>query len=410
MNSRELLKACFDASVAACQAETVLPTSFSDHKGKTGIIGIGKAGAAMVAAAVPRLPDPPVFVFAATRHGHVPRTMPGGIEVVEAGHPHPDSDSLKAGARALALASTLGAEDRLLALVSGGGSSVLMEPADGVTVFEKKEVLKALHHCGAPIRDINTVRAALSNVKGGRLGAAANGAMIETYVISDVPGDDPAFVASGPTVNAQQTDALIILDTYSIKVSKTLRRTIEGRAPPPRFPNQTRVIATADTALSAARHCLERAGYCVINDGGAVEGDASQLGLDIAARAQKLLDRGRRIALLSGGETTVSLPDHGSGHGGRNTTFLLSLVIQLDGRPGIHAIAADTDGIDGSKDNAGAICDPGTLDRMRSNGVDPATALAAADAYSAFAASGDLLVTGPTLTNVNDLRIVLIDP
>ncbi|MEE4538222.1 MAG: DUF4147 domain-containing protein [Erythrobacter sp.] len=400
-----LLRTCFDRAVETVRAEACLPPRIPSHPGRTGLIGIGKAGADMARVALSRM-EVPAFALAITRHSHVPDGMPHGVELIEAGHPHPDDASLKAGALALERASTLGPADRLLALVSGGGSAVLVAPAPGIAFSEKQRVIAALHAAGAPIGDINAVRAALSAVKGGRLGAAANGAEILTYVISDVPGDAPGLVASGPTVPpTDQTDYRQILCRYGIAGPDPGHPSL----PAPTFPASTHVIARADDALAAAERVLRDAGYAVVNEGGTVEGDAAALGRTHGQRALAFHAKGRQIALLSGGETTVALPRE-PGRGGRNATYLLSLALTLDGAEGIHALAADTDGLDGSEDNAGATCGPDSLARMRAGGIDPAAALARADAYAAFAASDELLITGPTLTNVNDLRIVLIDP
>lgn len=406
---RELLKAAFAAGVEACQAGRVLPRVFEEHAGRTGLIGIGKAGVAMAATAMARLPSRPVFAFAATRRRHVPPKTLGKLEVIEAGHPNPDGDSLRAGARALYLASTLGPQDRLLALVSGGGSAVLAQPARGLLFEDKKRTVAALSRAGASIAEINIVRGALSAIKAGRLGAAANGALVETFVISDVPGDDAALVASGPTLPPHRGDALTILRDYRIEISPNVHDVLQQRDPVRQYPTRSTVVARADDALWAAANVLDAAGYRVINDGGALEGDAVELGRSYARRAHSIRAEGGRVALLSGGETTVTLPMTGGGRGGRNTVFLLALALELQGELGVSGIAADTDGIDGSEDNAGAFCDPESLGRMREAGIDPFRALERADAYSAFEASGDLLVTGPTLTNVNDLRIVLID-
>ena len=383
------------------RAEAVLPLRFAPHSGRTGLVAIGKAGADMARVALERMDAAPDFALAVTPGGHAGRSLPDKLEVVTAAHPHPDARSLAAGRRALELAGTLCPGDRLIALVSGGGSALLCALGPDLTLADKRDAVARLHKAGAAISDINAARIALSAVKGGRLGAAAGGARVETFIISDVPGDDPALVASGPTVPSDLARAgRDVLRRYGVLLPNPVQN-----EPLPDFPSETHVVATADTALRTAAARLARAGYRVRNLGGALEGDAAALGRHHARLA---LDAPPGSAILSGGETTVTLPEQ-PGRGGRNTTYLLSLAIALDSAPGIHALAADTDGIDGSEPVAGAVAGPGSLLRMRAAGVDPHEALARADPYTAFKASGDLLVTGPTLTNVNDLRVILVD-
>ena len=414
MKRKTLLKEAFRAAIARTGAERSLPAQFENHTGKTGVIALGKAGAAMARAALVRLPAPPVFALAVTPYNHVPADMPpalsAGVEVVEAGHPHPDDNSLAAGKRALDLAATLGPSDRLLALVSGGGSAVLCAPAPGVSFDEKHHTITALHRAGAPISEINAVRAALSAIKGGRLAAAANGAFIKTLIISDTPGDRAGDVASGPTIAANATpDPEKVLRRYGIDITPSIAAAIR-RPSPLSPPGDVQVIANAEDALYAAAGILEDAGYEICNLGGALEGDAADLANTHADVARRYKNEGRTVAILSGGETTVRLPENGAGKGGRNTTYLLALAIALKGLDGVEAMAADTDGIDGSEANAGAFIDSTTLARTAALGVDMEAHLACADAYTVFDALGDLLVTGPTLTNVNDLRIILVDP
>ena len=418
MKQKTLLKEAFRAAIARTSAERSLPARFENHVGKTGVIALGKAGAAMARAALVRLPAPPVFALAVTPYNHVPADMPTdlsvGVEVIEAGHPHPDDNSLAAGKRALDLAATLGPSDRLLALVSGGGSAVLCAPTPGLSFDEKRRAIAALHHAGAPIGEINAVRAALSAVKGGRLAAAANGALVKTLIISDVPGDCAGDVASGPTIAANAApNPETVLRRYGIDFTPTIAAAI--RRPPPFLPSSSppgdvQIIANAEDALAAAAGILEGAGYEICNLGGALEGDAAALAKTHADVARRYKNEGRAVAIVSGGETTVRLPESGAGKGGRNTTYLLALAIALNGLDGVEAMAADTDGIDGSETNAGAFIDSTTLARAAALGVDAEAHLARADAYTVFDALGDLLVTGPTLTNVNDLRIILVDP
>ncbi|MGF1544458.1 MAG: glycerate kinase [Parvularculaceae bacterium] len=407
------LKAALDAVAPAARMPDVgavsAPRSNGGGRGRTGVVAFGKAAGEMTRVALEILAEPPAFAFAATRAGHAPAGLPSEVELIEAGHPHPNENSLRAGARALELAQTLGAGDRLLALASGGGSATLCAPAHGVSFDEKLAVAAALHRKGCPIGAMNAVRSALSRVKGGRLGAAANGAFVETLIISDAPGAAPHVVASGPTAPPVEAPrALDVVERYGLTLSDAALAAC-ARPAPAAFPHRVEIIARADDALQAATEALA-ADYEIVNLGGALEGDAAEMGRAHAEKAINLKSRGRRAALLSGGETTVALPPAGAGRGGRNTTYLLALAIALDGAAGVHALAVDTDGIDGSEDNAGARIAPDTLARALALGLDAAGALARADAYAVFAALGDLVVTGPTMTNVNDLRIVLIDP
>ena len=410
MSHRILLKTAFDAAVEAVRAARRLPARFENGSGRIGMIALGKAGADMARIAFERLETPPAFALAVAPYGHVPPDMPGGVEVIEAGHPHPDEKSLYAGRRALELAAQLGPHDQLLALVSGGGSAVLCAPSEGVSFEEKRNVIAALHRKGAPIGEINAVRAALSSVKGGRLGAAANGAFIKTLIVSDIPGDAAGVVASGPTIAPDRSsDAEAVLRRYAINAPPHIAAALR-RAPPAELVGSAKIIASADDALTAAAAVLEKAGYDVRNLGGALEGDAAELAQAHAEAAKRYKSDGGPTAIISGGETTVRLPETGAGRGGRNTTYLLALAIALNGRQGIEAMAADTDGVDGSADNAGAFIEPETLARAAGRGLDATAHLRRADAYAFFEALGDLLVTGPTFTNVNDLRIILIDP
>ena len=364
----------------------------------------------MARVAFERLETRPAFALAVAPYGHIPPNMPDGVEIIEAGHPHPDERSLYAGRRGLALAAQLGPEDQLLALISGGGSAVFCAPGEGVSFEDKRSLVAALHRKGAPIGGINAVRTALSSVKGGRLAAAANGAFIKTLIISDIPGDAAGAVASGPTLPPnRQVSAEAVLQRYAIDCPPHIAAVL--RRPLPAQPlGKASIIANADDALSAAATILQDAGYDVRNLGGALEGDAAELARAHAAVAQRHKIEGRPIAIVSGGETTVRLPESGAGQGGRNATYLLALAVALNGLQGIEAMAADTDGIDGSANNAGAFISSDTLARAAAQGLGATDHLRRADAYAFFKALGDLLVTGPTFTNVNDLRIILIDP
>jgi hydroxypyruvate reductase len=306
--------------------------------------------------------------------------------------------------------SGLTADDMLLALVSGGGSSLLTLPAPGLSLEDKRAVTTALLRSGAPIGEINTVRRHLSAIKGGRLAAAARPARVVSLVISDVPGDDPRQVASGPTLadGSTPSDALAVLARWNIDPPAAVREHL-SRASAPVAPaaEPARVIATAGQALDAAAAAARVAGVEPLVLGDALEGEARELGREHAALALRLQGQGGVRVILSGGETTVTVRARG-GRGGRNAEYLAGLALGLDGAPGVHALACDTDGVDGTEDNAGALVGPDTLARARALGLDPAALLEANDAWSLFAALGDLVVTGPTRTNVNDFRAVLV--
>ena len=418
--------------------------------GRTVVVGAGKAAAAMAAAFERDWPYP-LEGLVVTRYGH---GMPcDRIEVVEAAHPVPDAAGREAAARILALAEGLGADDLLVCLISGGGSSLLALPAAGLTLADKQDVNRRLLRSGATIAEMNCVRKHLSAVKGGRLAAAAHPARVVTYLISDVPGDDPSVIASGPTVPDPTTfaDALAVLEKYGIgepaAVLDHLRAGAAGPAaggcapaetPKPDDPafaaDELVMLATAGDALEAAAAAAHAEGLTAVVLGDDLEGEARELGGRHALLALATLRGGEStlvalreaaaggaarleapvliaprppLVYLSGGETTVTVTGHG--RGGRNAEYLLGLALALDGRPGISALACDTDGIDGSEDNAGAVVTPDTLARARAAGLDPVACLAANDAYGLFAALGDLVVTGPTLTNVNDFRAVLVE-
>jgi hydroxypyruvate reductase len=341
------------------------------------------------------------------------------IDVVEAGHPVPDAAGQQAAQRMLDLVSGLTADDLMLCLISGGGSSLLAVPAPGISLEDKQAVTRALLKSGAPISDINCVRKHLSAVKGGRLALAAAPASVVTLIISDVPGDDPATVASGPTVADPTTrrDAMGILADRAIEVPESVRRWLEdprSETPKPGHPGlervKNRIIATADDALKAAAHAAEQAKIRPVVLGGAVQGEARDVARDHARLAYRCMRGGSPgpppCVLLSGGETTVTVA--GNGRGGRNTEYLLALALEFNGIGGHFALACDTDGIDGTERNAGAVIDADTLGRARDMGLSAEDALAKNDAYGFFAALGDLVTTGPTLTNVNDFRAILL--
>jgi hydroxypyruvate reductase len=417
MNPREILRRLFDTAIAAADpARCVPPHLPPDDGGRLIVIGAGKASAAM-ARTVEEHWSGPLDGLVVTRYGHgVPCER---IEIVEAAHPVPDAAGEAAAARILGKISGLTASDRVLALISGGGSALLAAPAAGVTLAEKRAITSALLRSGASISEINCVRKHLSAIKGGRLAAAAWPASVQTLAISDVPGDDPAVIASGPTVADPTTVvvALQVLDRHGIAIPDALRARLasgELETPKPGEPrlanSEFRLVASPRQMLEAAAAEATRLGITPLILGDAIEGEAREVGKALAGMAVSCGRHGfpaqKPCVLLSGGETTVTL--RGEGRGGRNTEFLLGLALALDGAPCIHALAADTDGIDGSEDNAGAFVGPDTLARARKLGLDPRQRLAANDAWGFFAVLDDLLVTGPTRTNVNDFRALSI--
>jgi glycerate 2-kinase len=414
-----LLHRLLDAAVAAAQPERCVPPHLPyPPRGRTIIVGAGKAAAAM-AAAVERHWQGPLSGLVVTRYGHaIPCSR---IDVVEASHPVPDAAGERAAKRILGAVRGLGPDDLVLCLVSGGGSALLALPAEGVTLADKQAVGRALLASGAAIDEINCVRKHLSAIKGGRLAAAAWPAPVVTLAISDVPGDDPAVIGSGPTVPDPTSfaDARAVLAKYRIdpppSVAARLERG-EDETPKPgdaAFADaRTILIATPQQSLEAAAAVAHAAGITPLILSDRIEGEAREVARVIAAIAVQVAAHGQPAAppcvLLSGGETTVTV--RGGGRGGRNAEFLLALVVALDGQPGIWALAADTDGIDGSEDNAGAWAAPDSLARARALGLSAKERLANNDGYGYFAALGALVVTGPTRTNVNDFRAVLIAP
>jgi glycerate 2-kinase len=414
------LRTLFDEAVRAVSAETAMPAAIpvSPH-GRTVVIAVGKGAAEMMRVALARAKGARIEGLVVTRHGHLPAAgiHRQGIEVIEAGHPYPDENSIRAAHRALEIARSLQAGDRLLVLLSGGGSALLAAPAQGLTLADKQAMTRALLQSGATIEEINRVRKHLSAVKGGRLAVAAGAAAVTTWIISDVPGDDPSFVSSGPTVpdSSSLEMAREILARYGIDQPPQVQATLND--PVNETPaadslglagGETVVIARARDALVAARKRAEALGYQVTDLGDQIQAEARHLGASHAALARRLGGDGRRRVIVSGGETTVTVVNKG-GRGGRNLEYLLGLAIALDGEPGIYALACDTDGIDGTEDAAGAIITPDTLARAKAAGIDAAQHLTDNNAYLFFEALGDLVVTGPTLTNVNDFRAILID-
>ncbi|NMM77543.1 glycerate kinase [Rhodococcus sp. SRB_17] len=417
----QLLRRMFDAAVASAQpAHCVpphLPTPQSLGAGRLIVIGAGKASAAMARAVEDAWPGP-LSGLVVTRYGYgVPCER---IEIAEAAHPVPDAAGEKAAQRLLALVSGLREDDLVLCLISGGGSSLLPLAAPGLTLQDKQALNRALLKSGATISEMNCVRRHLSAIKGGRLAAACHPARVLTLLISDVPGDNPMDIASGPTVPDPTTcaDALAIVRRYGIDVPPAVRALLESGEGESIKPGdarlarcETRIVATPQQALEAAAQVAREAGYPAFILGDALEGEASDVGAVHAGIARQVAERGQPVpapcVLLSGGETTVTV--RGEGRGGRNVEFLLALGVALQGHPRIHALAADTDGVDGQEEIAGACLAPDTLARAWALGIKPRDALANNDGHGFFEALGDAVVTGPTLTNVNDFRAIVID-
>ena len=418
-NPRRLLNEMFSAAVTAASPAVCLPQYLPEPpRGRTIVIGAGKAAASM-AKAVEDHWKGDLTGLVVTRYAHgLPCQR---IEVVEAGHPVPDAAGADAARRILAMVQGLGPDDLVLSLISGGGSALLAMPAPGITLEEKRGVNKALLVSGATISEMNCVRKHLSAIKGGRLALAAAPARVVTLMISDVPGDDPSVIASGPTVPDPTTctEALAILRKYKIEAPASVVAHLESGAdetPKPGnkgFANvENRIIVTPQDSLEAAAEVARKAGLTPLILGNALEGEARDVALVHAGMARQAAGFGQPAkppcVLISGGETTVTV--RGKGRGGRNAEFLLALTIALDGHPGIYATAGDTDGIDGTEDNAGAVMTPDSLARGAKAGVDAKAMLANNDGYGFFSAVGDLIVTGPTRTNVNDFRAIIIDP
>lgn len=417
IDPRRLLREMFEAAVGAALPSKCLARHLPPRPpGRVIVVGAGKAGGAM-AKAVEDHWRGPLEGLVVTRYGHGAPCQ--RIEVVEASHPVPDAAGQDAARRILAMVKGLAPEDLVLCLISGGGSALLALPADGVTLADKQAINKALLKSSATISEMNCVRRHLSAIKGGRLAAAAAPARVLTLMISDVPGDDPCVIASGPTVAdpTTSTEALAILQKYAIAVPANVRTHLESPAAEtlkpgdPRLAGVTNImIATPQMSLEAAAGVARKSGIAPLILADAIEGEARDVAYVHAAIAKHVHAFAQPAAppcvLISGGETSVTL--RGSGLGGRNSEFLLALCIALDGHPNIYALAADTDGIDGSEDNAGALLLPDSLSRAANLGISAKAMLANNDPYSFFAAIGDLVVTGPTLTNVNDFRAILI--
>ena len=419
---RALLVGSFGAAVAAADPLVIVPRHLpAPPRGRTVVVGAGKAAGAMAVAVESHWPrEAPLEGTVITRYGHgLPTSR---IRVVEAGHPVPDEHGEQAARAILESVRSLGPDDLVLALVSGGGSALLSLPVPGVPMADLKAVTRALLACGAPIQDMNTVRKHLSLIQGGRLSAATK-ARVLALVISDVTGDDPTHIASGPCTPDPTTyaDAVAILERFGVKppdsIARHLERGLAGAEPETPKPGdaafaraENRVIATAHGSLEAAAAFVRAQGVRPLMLGDSVTGESSEVAKVYGALAREVRAHGEPapapVALISGGETTVTL--RGKGRGGRCSEFLLSLAVDLAGLEGTWALACDTDGIDGSEDNAGAVLTPDALTRATSLGLAPKRMLADNDGYGFFSALGDLVVTGPTRTNVNDFRIILV--
>jgi glycerate 2-kinase len=422
---REFLRQLYEAAVQrALPAHNTAGFLPDPPKGRTLVLGAGKAGGAMAAAVDALWPKgAPLSGLVVTRYAHVPpayKQCPGRIEVVEASHPVPDAAGERAAQRILELTRGLTADDLVLCLISGGASALLSLPAPGLSLQDKRAVNQALLHSGAAIDEMNCVRKHLSAIKGGRLAAACAPAQVVTLLISDVPGDAPEVIGSGPTVPDTSTcaDALRILQRYAIVIPPVARAGLDSGAfetPKPgdaRFAaHRVHMIATPQQSLEAAAALARKAGMeaHILSD--QIEGESREVGKVHAALARAVARRGapfaRPCVILSGGETTVTVR-HKGGRGGRAGEFLLGCAIALQAEPGVWVLAADTDGIDGIEDNAGAIVTPDTLARAQALGLKAPEFLDRNDAYSFFAALGDLVVPGPTFTNVNDFRALLV--
>jgi hydroxypyruvate reductase len=405
----------FDAAIASADPRHALPPCLPEKpRGRCVVVGAGKASAAMAAAVEAAWPDVALSGAVVAPYGHVLPTH--RIEVKQASHPVPDANSVGAAERMLHLVGGLGPDDLVLALISGGGSSLLAYPAAGLELADKQAVSRALLRSGATINEMNTVRRRLSGIKGGRLAAAAGRVPLVTLAISDVPGDDPATIASGPTVIGSDDAgaAAEICARYGIALPAQVARALQE--PPAQAaamrPQDFRMIATPAMALAAAAGVAHAEGLVPLILGDALEGESASLGGVMACMARSVRQHGHPVArpgvLLSGGETTVTIGGGKPGRGGRNTEFLLSLAMALRGEAGIWAIAGDTDGIDGTEEAAGALVMPDTLARVNAAGLTARAVLEGHDSYSLFSAIGDLVVTGPTLTNVNDFRAVIV--
>lgn len=414
--ARALLAQVFQAAVAsAAPGDAACRHLPAKPRGRCVVIGAGKASAVMAAAVDAAWADVDLSGVVVTRYGHgVPA---GRIEIIESAHPRPDANSTLAAGRILDAVQGLQAEDLVIALISGGGSSLMCLPAPPMTLADKSLLNQALLHSGATITEMNAVRKHFSLIKGGRLAEAAHPARVVTLLISDVPGDDPGVIASGPTVVDTSTwdDVDEILARYEIDLPEAARIVRSRREETPKagaFSSDVRMIAAPSMALAAAAEVARAHGVTPLVLGDAIEGEAREVGIIMAGIARSVRQHGQPVAapalLLSGGEATVTIGKAGAGRGGRNTEFLLGLAVALAGAEGIWALACDSDGIDGTEDAAGAVVAPDSLARGGATGHHARSYLSAHDSYSYFRAIGDLVITGPTLTNVNDIRAILV--
>jgi glycerate 2-kinase len=414
--ARAALRDIFDAAVASADPGAAVLRHLPDKpRGRCVVIGAGKASVAMAAALDAAWRDIDLTGVVVTRHGQ--RALAGRIEVIEASHPTPDTMSEEAGRRILTAVRGLSADDLVVALMSGGGSSLMVLPAGEMTLADKQAITRSLLASGANIVEMNAVRKHLSAIKGGRLALAAHPARVVTLAISDIPGDDPAAIASGPTVADPSTlaDVHDIIARYKIELPPAASAILSANNETPKSlsaQNTVQVIAAPSLALSAAADAAAKAGLTPLILGDAIEGESREVGTVMAGIARSVRLNGRPVQapaiLLSGGETTVTIGKGQAGRGGRNTEFLLGFAIAMAGEPHVFALAGDSDGIDGTEDAAGAIVAPDTLARARAKGLNPHADLVAHDSYSFFGGIGDLVRTGPTGTNVNDIRAILI--
>ena len=413
--ARAALRQVFEAAVAsAAPGPAVLDNLPEKPTGRCVVVGAGKASAAMAAALETAWQDVELSGVISTRYGHA---VPAGrVQVIEAGHPVPDEASENAARAILEAVSDLTPDDLVVALISGGGSATLALPIEALSLKEKQNITRQLLASGASIGEMNVVRQHLSRIKGGGLAAAAAPARVCTLIISDVPGDDPAIVASGPTLpsGSSPADALEIIDRYGIGVGPPVREHLEQAeaATVETVRRDWQIVASPAQALQAAARAASDLGYSPVILGDSIEGESRELGRIMAGIARSVRTLGHPAhapaMLLSGGETTVTIGEEGAGRGGRNTEFLLALALELGGQEGVWALAGDSDGIDGTEDAAGAIVSPDTLERSQEAGFSARETLQRHDSYSLFDATGDLIRTGPTLTNVNDVRIVMV--
>jgi glycerate 2-kinase len=416
LRARNALRRIFDAAIASADPRITIASALpAKPKGRCIVVGAGKASAAMAAGVDAAWPDVDLSGVVVTRRGHL---VPAGrIEVLEASHPVPDQTSEAAAVRMVRAVEGLSADDLVIALMSGGGSALMTLPASPMTLADKQAVNRALLASGATIAEMNVVRKHLSRIKGGRLALAARPARLTTFVISDIPGDDPAAIASGPTLpdTSTKADALEIVSRFAIDLPESARLVLEQAdeaSKPGEIDADVCLLAAPFLALDASANIARAEGLTPIILGDAIEGEARELGTVMAGIARSVAARAQPSSapavLLSGGETTVTIGRGPAGRGGRNTEFLLGLAVALSGAPGIWAIAGDSNGIDGTEDAAGALIGPDTLRRAAENRIHARALLATHDSYTFFDRLGDLMRTGPTLTNVNDIRAVLI--